>query len=83
MRDLATGKFITNGEVVLVLSPLGVGKTHLAVAITQEVIVADYTVLFFPSTTLASALANAHAVGNRKICHEWLDLFLDHRSALA
>ncbi|WP_368502175.1 ATP-binding protein [Salipiger sp. 1_MG-2023] len=33
IRKLATGRFIANGEAVLLLGPPAVGKTHLAVAI--------------------------------------------------
>ena len=33
IRELAAGRFIANGEAVLLLGPPGVGKTHLAVAI--------------------------------------------------
>ncbi|WP_371126538.1 ATP-binding protein [Bosea sp. (in: a-proteobacteria)] len=32
IREIATGRFIANGEAVLLLGPSGVGKTHLAVA---------------------------------------------------
>ncbi len=31
IRDLATGRFIANGDALLLLGPPGVGKTHLAV----------------------------------------------------
>ena len=63
IRELATGRFIANGEALLFLGPPGVGKTHLAVAIGREAIVAGYTVLFTPATTLVAQLARAHQEG--------------------
>ena len=63
IREIATGRFIANGEAVLFLGPPGVGKTHLAVAVGREAIVAGYSVLFTPATTLVAQLAKAHADG--------------------
>ena len=37
IRELATGRFIANGQAVLLLGPPGVGKSHLAVRITNGV----------------------------------------------
>jgi len=42
VRDLATGRFIANGETVMLLRLPGAGKTHLAVAIGREAIDAGY-----------------------------------------
>ena len=43
--------------------PPGVGKTHLAVAIGRQAILAGYTVLFVPAPTLVAQLAKAHSEG--------------------
>jgi DNA replication protein DnaC len=32
VRELATGRFVANGEAVLLLGPPGVGKTHVSTA---------------------------------------------------
>ena len=63
IRDLATGRFVANAEAVLFLGPPGVGKTHLAVAIGRQAILAGYTVLFIAAPMLVAQLAKAHGEG--------------------
>lgn len=64
VRELATGRFVANGEAVLLLGPPGVGKTHLAVALGHEAIRQGHSVLFVTAPSLVAALAKAH-VGER------------------
>jgi DNA replication protein DnaC len=63
VKELATGRFIANGENVLVFGPPGVGKTHLAIGIGRAVVEAGHSVLFVSATALLGALSKAESEG--------------------
>jgi len=63
VRELATARFLTQAENVLVFGPPGVGKTHLAIALGRAVVEAGHTVLFTSATALLAALAKAETDG--------------------
>lgn len=63
VRELATGRFLSQTENVLVFGAPGVGKTHLAIALGRAVVEAGHSVLFVSATALLAALARAETEG--------------------
>lgn len=63
VKELATARFLSMAENVLIFGPPGVGKTHLAIALGRAVVEAGHTVLFTSATALLTGLAKAEAEG--------------------
>jgi DNA replication protein DnaC len=61
VRELAAGRFIANGDNVLLLGPPGVGKTHLAVALGMKACALGYRTLFTTAATLLGTLTRAQS----------------------
>jgi DNA replication protein DnaC len=59
IRELATCRFIADGDNVLLLGPPGVGKTHLAVAIGLKACAAGYRTAFVTAAGLLASLVKA------------------------
>ncbi len=59
LHDLATCRFIENGENLILLGPPGVGKTHLAVGLGLKAIQHGYRVLFTTAATMIATLTRA------------------------
>lgn len=63
LRELETGRFIANGENILLLGPPGVGKTHLAIGIGRKVTALGASCLFVPAMGLVAQLLRAETEG--------------------
>lgn len=66
VRELAGLRFLEHKENVLFLGPPGVGKTHLAIALGTEAIVAGYSVYFATMQDLMAQLTRARAENKLK-----------------
>jgi DNA replication protein DnaC len=64
IRELATCRWIANGDNLVLLGPPGVGKTHLEVALGREAIRLGHSVLFCTAAELIANLARAQQQGD-------------------
>ncbi len=64
IRELETGRFIANGQNLLLLGPPGVGKTHLAIGLRRKVIEFGASALFVPALGLVAQLMRAESEGH-------------------
>ena len=63
IRELETGRFLANGENVLLLGPPGVGKTHLAIGLGRRAVETGASCLFLSATGLVAQLLRAESEG--------------------
>jgi DNA replication protein DnaC len=64
IRDSSSGRFISNGENVLMFGPPGVGKTHLAVGLGRRIVEQGHTVRFITAMGLPASLSKAESEGS-------------------
>jgi DNA replication protein DnaC len=59
IKELATGRFLSDGENILLLGPPGVGKTHLAVALGLKACELGHRTFFTTAAGLIATLGKA------------------------
>lgn len=67
IRELSGGRFLANGENVILFGPPGVGKTHLAVGLGRKIVEQGHFVRFVTATGLLAALSKAESEGNLEL----------------
>lgn len=61
IKELASCRFVANGDNVIFLGPPGVGKTHLAVALGIKAVTEGYRTYFTQAMPLVASLSKAYA----------------------
>jgi DNA replication protein DnaC len=61
VRDLARLEFVAAGEGLCIYGPVGVGKTHVAVALAHQACRRGYDALFLTCSRMLAELAGGHA----------------------
>jgi DNA replication protein DnaC len=61
IRDLARLEFIAAGESLCIYGPVGVGKTHIAIALAHQACRRGHDVCFTTASRLLAELAGGHA----------------------
>ena len=64
LRDLARLEFLATGEGLCLYGPVGVGKTHIAIALAHQACRRGYDVAFLTCSRLLAELAGGHADGS-------------------
>jgi DNA replication protein DnaC len=67
IRDLATCRWVANGDNVVLLGPPGVGKTHLEVALGREAVTRGYSVQFTTAMELLGSLVKGQQQGTLEV----------------
>jgi DNA replication protein DnaC len=67
IRDLATCRWLANGDNVVLLGPPSVGKTHLEVALGREAVSRGYTVQFTTAMELLGSLVKGQQQGTLEV----------------
>ena len=75
IHELEAGRYIANGENILLLGPPGVGKTHLAIGLGRRVTDQGNSCLFVPAMGLVAQLMQSEAEGSwRSVWCTWRSL---------